>query len=149
VVESRFDVGNPYGPFPIAFPTPYQLPYFAFTGSPEVVDPNTGNALETWATFVAQPVQGWDIFDSAKLPAAEREIEYSMYLMVPPDFWPNIRDRFGVPTVNNELQPPTTMFAADGFTLNTGIFEVTGHDIETYGFANWAPGNVILLKELA
>jgi hypothetical protein len=144
----RFEVGNPYGPFPVSFPTPYRLPYYVFTGGPGNVDPNTGNAVETWADAVPQPVQGWDIFDSAVLTGAERETKFSMYLMVPPTFWPNIRDRFGVPTVINGLRPPTTMFTPEG-NISQGIFEVAGHDIETYGFANWAPGNVILLKELA
>lgn len=139
---------NPYGPIPVWFPTPYTIQYFAWTGTPAVKDPNTGNMLETWADPVDQAVQGWDIFDSAKLPGAEREVEFSMYLMVPPFFWPNVRDRFGFPLPANGMLCPTTMLNEDSSPA-AGIFEVTGHDIETFGFANWAPGNVILLKELA
>ena len=138
---------TPYGPSGSWFPTPYSIPYYAWTGSPSNVNPETGNQYQTWADPVMVDVQGWDIYDSAKLPHAQREIKIDMYLMVPPTFWPGINDRFGIPLAQNGLVAPMTMFSEDG-DINVGIFEVTGHDIETFGFANWAPGNVILLAEL-
>jgi hypothetical protein len=137
----------PAVPWSAWFPTPYQVPYFAWTGTPSVVDPQTGNMLETWAAPVLQWVQGWDIITSEILPAMAAEQKFSMYLMVPPNVWPNIRDRFGFPIPTNQMVTPATMFATSGAPA-TGIFEVIGHDIEGNGFTTWQPGNIVLLKDL-
>jgi hypothetical protein len=127
------------------FPTPYQIPYFKWSGEPDVVDPRTGNQLKTWNAPVPQWVQGWDILTSEELAGFETEQKFSVYLMVGPDFWPGIRDRFGLPTPSNSMTLPIAMFESTG-AVQPGIFEVVGHDIEAFGFTNWRPGNIVLLK---
>lgn len=135
-------------PMPIwqaQFPTPYPIPYFKWSGDPSVVDPRTGNQLETWSNPVTQWVQGWDMLTSETLTAFEVEQKFSVYLMVSPDFWPGIRDRFGLPIPDNSMTLPTTMFQSNG-AIQPGVFEVVGHDIEVFGMSGWRPGNIILLK---
>ena len=127
------------------FPEPYPIPYFKWSGDPSVVDSRTGNQLETWNDPVPQWVQGWDLMTSEVLPAFEVEEKFSTYLMVGPDFWPDVRDRFGLPVPSNGMTLPTTMFQSSG-AIELGIFEVVGHDIEVFGMTNWRPGNIILLK---
>ncbi|MGO8767970.1 hypothetical protein [Mycobacterium sp.] len=128
-------------------PTPYQVPHWVWAGSPDNIDTKTGNHVEIWNSPVLQPVQGWDILDSVVLPAMQREEKYSMFLMVPPDFWPNIRDRFGFPIPSNESTFPTTMFQPSG-RVSPGVFEVVGFDLESNGMTGFRPGNIVLLRDL-
>jgi hypothetical protein len=135
----------PYVPFTPWMATPYQVPWFKWNGGAD--DPVTGNTVDSWASPVLQWVQGWDILDSELLPAMETEQKFSMFLMVPPNVWPSIRDRFGFPTPANGMVIPTTLTDSTGRVM-PGIFEVTGHDIEVFGFTNWQPGNIVLLKDV-
>jgi hypothetical protein len=126
-------------------PTPYQIPWFAWAGGPNVVDPQTGNQVEVWADPVPKWVQGWDLLTSEVLPGMQTEEKFQMFLEVPPDFWPQIRDRFGLPIPANGMTLPTQMFDDSG-AIMPGVVEVVGHDIEAFGFNNWRPGNIVLLK---
>lgn len=138
----------PQVPWQPYFPTPYQVPYFAWMGDPDNTDSRTGNIVEIWAPPVLKWVQGWDILTSEILAASEAEQKFTMFLMVPPDFWPGIRDRFGFPIPPNQMVTPTMMFDPVKKGVLPGIFEVTGHDVESYGMTGWQPGNIVLLKEL-
>lgn len=135
----------PYAPWQAYMATPYQIPYFVWAGDPRNVDPRTGNMVEVWNDPVPQWVQGWDLLTSEVLPGMQAEEKFQVFLMVPPDFWPQIRDRFGLPIPANQMTMPAAMFSTDG-AVAPGIFEVVGHDIEAFGFTNWRPGNIILLK---
>lgn len=137
----------PYVPWEPWLPTPYTIPWFQWAGTPGVVDPLTGNTVEAWNPPVMQHVQGWDILESEVLPGMEIEEKFTMFLMVPPNVWPNIRDRFGFPIPANGMTFPTSIFGPTGI-LNPGIFEVVGHDIEVFGFTVWQPGNIVLLKDV-
>ncbi len=107
----------------------------------------TGNMSQVWVDPVPKAVQGWDILTSEVLPAHQVEEKFQMYLMVPPTFWPTIRDRFSIPVPQNGMQAPTEMFDSSG-AVSAGIFEVVGHDIENHGFTGWALGNIILCREV-
>lgn len=134
-------------PWHAPIPTPFTIPYFSYNGVPNTVDPETGNTIKTWANSVLIAVQGWDILTSETLGEHTAEERYEGFLMTPPEFWPTIEDRFGLPIPSNQMIAPTTMFAPDG-SPNDGIFEVIGHDIEDMGFTNWHPGNINLLKRV-
>jgi hypothetical protein len=148
VTAPQFDPFIQCAPWQAAFPEPFTISHFVWTGMPDVVDPNTGNMLETWADPVPFKAQGWDILGEVKLAGMQREILYNMFLMVGPDRWPNVRDRFGFPLPQNQFVIPSTMFT-DGDAVQQGIFEVVGYDIEQYGMNNWTPGNIILCKDCA
>ena len=128
-------------------PAPFAIPYFAWTGSPDVRDPLTGNTIESWATAVQKHVQGWDMLTSEHLPAMEVEQKFEVFLCVPPHFMPNIRDRFGLPLPSNHMSAPVSMFDETG-RVSPGVFEVVGHDMENFSFMLWNPGNIILLKDI-
>lgn len=133
-------------PWTPPWPTPYQIPWWQFSGDPSV-DDELGNTLANWNPLVQTNVQGWDLLTSEELGEHAAQEKFEVFLMVQPDFWPAIRDRFGLPIPDNGMIMPTSMFATDG-SVALGIFEVVGHDIENYGFHRWHPANIILLKRV-
>lgn len=131
-------------PWQAPFPTPFSIPWFAYTGSDTVTD-ELGNAVKTWAAPVLKDVHGWDILTSEKLGSHATEERFEAFLETQVDFWPGIQDRIGLPLPTNGNTMPTDMFDPDG-SLAEGIFDVVGHDIENASFTQWTPGNIILLK---
>lgn len=134
-------------PWQAPIPTPYQIPYYSYDGSPNTTDPETGNTVRTWAPAKMVSVQQWDILSSEELGEHAQAEHYEGFLMTPPEFWPAINDRFGLPIPSNQMVAPTTMFDANG-AVNPGIFEVVGHDIEDSNSAAWRPGNITLIKRV-
>ena len=128
----------------MTFPTPYQIPWFQYQGTAAVTD-ELGNTSETWADYVSKAVVGWDILSSETQGEHMAEERYEAFLITSPDFWPAVRDRFGLPIPSNNMISPSTMFDDKG-SPNAGIFEVVGHDVENASFMLWQPGNIILLK---
>lgn len=128
----------------MTFPTPYPVPWFAYQGNASDTS-ELGNVLPSWADSVLKSVQGWDLLSAEELAEHVTEEKFEAFLLCPPDFWPAIQDRVGLPLPSNGMTAPTTMFNPDG-SLAEGIFDVVGHDIEDSNFMAWRPGNVIQLK---
>lgn len=122
---------------------PFKIPYYAWNSSGTLDE--LGNKIPAWNPGVLVDVQGWDILSSEVLGEHVAGEKFEVFLQVPPDFWPQVQDRFGLAIPSNGMVAPATMFDSNG-RVNKGIFEVTGHDIETNGFHGWRPGNIILLK---
>ncbi len=133
-------------PYAAPWPTPFSIPWWQYTGDPSVVDEG-GNQIDTWADTDMVDVQGWDMLTSEELAEHAAKEKFEVFLMTQPEFWPGIRDRFGLPIPDNQMILPTTMLKPDG-GVAIGVFEVAGHDIESFGFHRWHPANIILLKRV-
>jgi hypothetical protein len=129
-------------PWSPAFPTPFSLPWYKFHA---VAKDELGNDVPKWDDAQWIPVQGWDMMTSEKLAEHEAEEDFDAFVLTPAEFWLGIQDRVGLPLPENGMSAPATVLDVNG-NLNKGIFEVIGHDIESYGPQLWTPGNVSLLK---
>jgi hypothetical protein len=138
-------VSNPEAPWTAPFPAPFTLPWFAIdpTGTPDEL----GNREPKWLDAQSVPVQGWDMLTSEQLAEHETQQVFDAFLMTPPEVWMGIRDRVGLPLPENGFVAPTTILDDNG-AVRVGIFDVTGHDMETYGPQQWTPGNVMLVKRV-
>jgi hypothetical protein len=130
-------------PWQAPIPAPYSLPFFKYDSTAK---DELGNDKPEWLAAQMIPVQGWDMMTSEKLAEAAAEEDFDAFLLTPVDTWLALRDRVALPLPENGMTAPTTFYASDGVTLNSGIFVVVGHDIESYGPQFWTPGNVTLLK---
>lgn len=127
-----------------AFPTPHTVAWWPWAGMQTITD-EAGNTVHKWGNPQMVGVQGWDIYSSEVLTEHFDGEQYQVFLMTPPEFWPDIKDRFGLPGPNTGNTVPTSMINLDG-SLAPGVYEVVGHDVENASMSGWQPGNIILLK---